>query len=247
MATIVAVGVGFRLGEMMLNVDWSKLFRLFWRPSRFKLSWATRVTLFRILLIVPFVSCMLQINNPELRASTQILLRHIAIGLFVCMGVGDALDGFLARHYRQVTKLGAFLDPVADKLLIVSSCLLLVSQRGHVEGFFLPSTVVVVVIGKDVFLVIGFAIVYFVTGQIYVAPTVLGKATTVLQLIMVGCILVAPEVSGVLARYPSWLSVIEWSAAGAAILATLVYIRAGSRYIERFERTHAKEAGISSD
>jgi len=129
----------------------------------------------------------------------------------------------------------------------MSSCLLLISQRGHVDGFLLPSTVVVLIIGKDVLLVIGFAIVYFVTGQIHVAPTVLGKAATVLQLIMVGCVLVAPEASGVFTGYAFFLRVMWWSAAGAAILATLVYIRAGSRYIERFERAHARQTGAPLD
>ena len=245
--TTLSRWIAFRRHEMQVNVDWSKPFRFLGTANHFKLSWATRVTLLRILLVVPFVSCMLQINTPELRESTRFLLRHVATGLFVCMAVGDALDGYLARHYRQITRLGTFLDPVADKLLIMSSCLLLVSQRGHVDGFLLPSTVVVVIIGKDVLLVLGFAIVYFVTGQIHVAPTVLGKAATVLQLTMVGCVLVAPEVSGVFAGYAFWLRVMWWSAAGAAILATLVYIRAGSRYIEQFERAHAEQASASSD
>lgn len=239
--------VGLGPGEMMVKADWSKPFRFLGTPNHFRLSWATRVTLLRILLVVPFVSCMLHINAPELRESIRILLRHVAIGLFVCMGAGDALDGFLARHYRQVTKLGTFLDPVADKLLIVSSCLLLISQRGHVGPFLLPATVVVLIIGKDLLLVIGFAIVYFVTGHIYVVPVVLGKAATVLQLLMIGCVLVAPEASGVFPGYVSWLSVMWWSAAGASILATLVYIRAGSRYIERFEGAHAEQASASSD
>ena len=230
-----------------MNVDWSRPFRILRGPNHFRLSWATRVTLLRVLLIVPFVSCMLHINAPELRESTRIVLRHIAVVLLVCMAVGDALDGFLARHCRQVTRLGAFLDPVADKLLITSSCLLLVSQRGHVGPFILPATVVVLIIGKDVLIVIGFAIVYFVTGRIYVVPTVLGKAATVLQLVMVGCVLIAPEASEVFAGYETWLSVVWWSAGGASILATLVYIRAGSRYIEQFERAHAKRTGAASD
>ena len=234
-------------GEMMVNMDWPKPFRFFGTPDHFKLSWATRVTLLRVLLVVPFVSCMLHINAPELREGTRILLRHVAIGLFVCMGLGDALDGFLARHYRQVTKLGTFLDPVADKLLIVSSCLLLISRRGHVGPFLLPVTVVVLIIGKDLLLVIGFVVVYFLTGHIYVVPVVLGKVATVLQLMMIGAVLVAPEASGMFAWYASWLSVMWWSAAGAAVLATLVYIRAGSRYIERFEGAHAGQASASSD
>ena len=231
----------------MGNADWSKPFHLFRSTNHFRLSWATRITLLRILLLVPFVSCMLHINAPEYSARTRTLLRYAAIGFFALMAVGDAVDGYLARRHRQVTKLGTFLDPVADKLLIVSSCLLLVSQRGHVGRFLLPPTVVVLIIGKDLFLVIGFVIVYLITARIYVAPAVLGKIATVMQLVMVGCVLVAPEVSSVIPHYASWLSVMWWCAAGVAILATLVYIWAGSRYIERYERAHAKQASASSD
>ena len=224
--------------------DRNKLMRLVRRPDRFRLSWATRVTLLRVLLLVPFVACMLHLNDPEFSEHARVLLRHIAGVLFVCMALGDALDGYLARHYRQITKLGTFLDPLADKLLITSACLLLVSQRGHVADFLLPTTVVVVIIGKDLLIVLGFVIVYMVTGQIYVVPTIPGKASTVLQSIMVGCVLIAPEMAAVVPGYRSWLSVLWWSAAVAAVLATLVYIRAGSRYIEQFERA---QADASSD
>ncbi len=89
------------------------------------------------------------------------------------MAVSDGLDGYLARTKKQITKLGIFLDPVADKLLITSACLLLSSQRGKVaEEFLLPPTVVVLIIGKDLLLVLGFIIVYFLTSQLLVAPGV---------------------------------------------------------------------------
>lgn len=228
----------------MTSWDWDKLMRLLRRPDRFRLSWATRVTLLRVLLLVPFVACMLHLNDPELSERTRIVLRHTAVALFVCMALGDALDGTLARHYRQITKLGTFLDPLADKLLITSACLLLVSQRGHVGDFLLPTTVVVLIIGKDLLIVLGFVIVYMVTGRIYVVPTIAGKASTVLQSIMVGCVLIAPEMAAALPGYRLWLSVLWWSAGAMAVLATLVYIRAGSRYIERFEQT---QADASSD
>ncbi len=225
---------------------WSRFFRLSRSAERFKLSWATRITLVRILLIVPFIICLLNINDPSIGEHTRRAFRYAAIAVFLFMAVSDALDGYLARHYRQITKLGTFLDPVADKLLMTSACLLLASQRGHIEGFTLPTTVVVAIVGKDILIVLGFAIVYLVTSQIHVVPVLLGKAATALQLVMVACVLLAPEFSRLIPYYPVGLSVLWWSAAVVAILATLVYIRNGSRYIEQFERSGAKTASSGS-
>ena len=204
-----------------------------------KLSWASRITIARILLIVPFIICMLKINNTALSESTRDLMRYIATFVFLIMATSDAIDGFLARRNRQVTKLGAFLDPTADKLLMTSACLLLASQRGHVAGFTLPVTVVVLIISKDLLLLIGFIILYLITSQVRIVPVLIGKIATVLQLSMVAGILIAPEVSTVL---PGWIWALRglwWSAAATAILATLIYIRNGSRYIEQHEQKSA--------
>ncbi len=201
-----------------------------------KLNWATRITIVRILLIVPFVSCMLKINDPELSLALRRLMRYISIAVFLVMAVSDAIDGYLARKRNQITKLGAFLDPIADKLLMTCACLLLSSQRAHVEGFLLPPTVVVLIIGKDLFLLIGFTIVYLITLQIRIEPVLVGKTATTLQLCMVAGILVAPEVSRLLPSWIRFLQVLWWSAAGTALCATLVYIRNGSRYIEEYEQ-----------
>ena len=206
------------------------------RYGRFKLSWPVRITLMRILLIVPFVSCMLNTNDTELTLQTRNLLRYVAVTIYCFMALSDALDGYLARRLHQVTQLGAFLDPVADKLLITSACLLLISQRGHVEGFLLPPTVVVVIIGKDLFLVIGFIIVYLITSQIRIAPVFAGKLATALQLVMIAGVLLGPEISVVIPAWRRVLSVLWWSAVSIAILATLIYIRKGSHYVEQYER-----------
>jgi CDP-diacylglycerol--glycerol-3-phosphate 3-phosphatidyltransferase/cardiolipin synthase len=201
-----------------------------------KLNWATRITIFRILLIVPFVSLMLKTNEAALGDTGRTAMRYGSILLFLVMAISDAVDGYLARRKNQITKLGAFLDPIADKLLITSACLLLASRRGHVEQFLLPPTVVVFIIGKDLFLLIGFAIVYLITSKIHIAPVFIGKLATALQLSMVAGILIAPEVSAGLPGWIWFLRVLWWSAAGTALLATLIYIRDGSRYIEAYEQ-----------
>lgn len=197
-----------------------------------KLSWANRITILRILLIIPFISCMLKINDAEFGSA----LRYVAICIFLFMAISDVIDGYLARRSRQITRLGSFLDPTADKLLITSACLLLISPRASVEGFPLPSTVVVLIIGKDVILTIGFVILYFMTSRIYVAPVFVGKVGTTLQSSMVAGILLGPEFSIILPGWIWFLRVLWWSAAGTAVVSTLIYIRNGIRYYEEYEQ-----------
>jgi CDP-diacylglycerol--glycerol-3-phosphate 3-phosphatidyltransferase len=201
-----------------------------------KLNWANRITIVRILLIVPFVSCMLKINDPALNLHAQNVMRYIAFAIFLIMAASDVLDGFLARKNKQVTRLGSFLDPLADKLLMTCACLLLASKRAHVGNFLLPPTVVVMIVGKDMFLLMGFIVVYFITQQIRIIPAFIGKIATILQLSMVAGILLAPEISAVI---PGWiwaLRALWWSAAATAIIATLIYIKSGSGYLEEYEQ-----------
>jgi phosphatidylglycerophosphate synthase len=179
---------------------------------------------------------MLKINDPALTPALQNLLRYIATIVFMVMAFSDVLDGYLARIKKQATTLGTFLDPTADKLLMACACLLLSSHHAQVGNFKLPSTVVVLIIGKDLFLLIGFVIIYFITSQIHITPAPIGKVATVLQLSMVAAILLAPEFSAILTGWIWFLRVLWWSAAGTAILATLIYIRDGSRYIEQYEQ-----------
>jgi len=168
----------------------------------------------------------------------QDVMRYIAISIFFTMVVSDAFDGYLARRKKQITTLGGFLDPVADKLLITCACLLLASRRAGVAGFALPPTVVVLIIGKDLFLLIAFVIFYFVTWQLYLATERLSKIGVGLQSSMVAGILIAPEVSTFLPGWIWFLRVLWWSAAGAAVLAILDYIRKGIRYIEEYEQAN---------
>jgi cardiolipin synthase len=206
-----------------------------------RLNWANRITISRILLIIPFVIFMLKINDPTLSEMTRKTIRYGAFLLFLIMAASDALDGYLARIKNQATRLGAFIDPMADKLLMTCACLLLASNRSAVEGFRLPPTVIVLIIGKDMFLLIGFVIVYFITSQVRIIPTSIGKVATSLQLTMVAGILMAPEISTFIPGWIWFLRVVWWSAAGTAILATLIYIRIGSRYIEEYEENADKQ------
>ena len=183
-----------------------------------------------------FVIFLLNMNDGHLSEAASRMMRYSSVVLLVIMGLGDWLDGYLARKKGQITSLGSFLDPTADKLLMSCACILLATERAGVEGFILPSPVVVLIIGKDLFLLIGFIIVYFITEQIRIVPAVIGKTATGLQLTMVGAVLLAPEISQLFTEWIWCLRILWWSAALTAISATLIYIRRGSLYIEEYER-----------
>jgi cardiolipin synthase len=109
-----------------------------------------------------------------------------ALLIFGLGGVTDFLDGFAARWMGQETRLGAYLDPVADKLLVFSSYVML----GSINA--LPPWLVVIVVMRDVFILLGFAIIYYLTEEkIEARPTAVGKSSTLLQLMTLAVALAA--------------------------------------------------------
>ena len=197
-----------------------------------ELTWANRITIMRILLILPFIIFMLKANDPE----KGLVMRYFAVSIFMVMCISDVLDGYVARIKKQVTRLGAFLDPLADKLLMLCACVILAGKTTSIENFELPITVVVLIIGKDVFLALGFLTMYMmVTTDVHVKPVLSGKAATFLQLSMVLAILIAPEMYAI---WPGWwylARVLWWSATTVAIVTVIVYIRTGAIYVQQHE------------
>jgi cardiolipin synthase len=101
-----------------------------------------------------------------------------ALLVFAIGGLTDFLDGFFARLMNQQTALGAYLDPVADKLLVITSYVML----GSVGG--IPVWLTVIVVVRDVMIVAGYAIIYFlVEERLQVRPSLIGKWSTTLQLL----------------------------------------------------------------
>ncbi len=107
-----------------------------------------------------------------------------ALIVFIAVGLTDALDGAVARITHKQTSLGAYLDPMADKLLVVSSFVML----GLVGA--LPPWLVVLVISRDIIILFGYGVIYFlVEERLKVQPSLIGKLSTVFQLVTVGVVL----------------------------------------------------------
>ena len=153
------------------------------------------------------------------------------------MAISDALDGYLARKNKQVTALGAFLDPMADKLMITCACVVLCAPQTAIEGFALPLTVVVMIIGKDILLLLGFIVTFLLTDQVHIRPVWAGKVSTFLQVVMVFSVLIGPEAALLIAIWPVITAWICWATGLCAMVATFVYIYRGIRYIEEFGST----------
>ena len=107
-----------------------------------------------------------------------------ALMVFVLAGLTDLLDGFIARRFGQKTPLGAFLDPIADKLLIMSSFVVL-SMDGLELVVKIPAWLAITVIGRDILLVISVMIINLAIEKRLFLPSIFGKATTFIQLVTV--------------------------------------------------------------
>jgi cardiolipin synthase len=106
-----------------------------------------------------------------------------ALGLFVLAGVSDGIDGFIARHFNQRSRLGAYLDPMADKLLLVSVFVVL--------GFMgeLPLWLVIAAVSRDA-LIVSAVMLSTVMGQpVEVKPLYVSKANTAVQIVLAALVL----------------------------------------------------------
>jgi cardiolipin synthase (CMP-forming) len=128
-----------------------------------------------------------------------------ALAVFVLAGITDGLDGLLARRFNQKSQLGTILDPIADKLLLVTSYVVLslpqISPHPLPRHFPVPFWVTAAVISRDVFIIVGASAINIVTGFKNFRPSLLGKINTTVQIVSIVLILIAasvPPLSGYL-------------------------------------------------
>jgi cardiolipin synthase (CMP-forming) len=130
--------------------------------------------------------------------------------LFIVAGLTDALDGALARLLKQRSMLGAYLDPVADKLLLSTIFLVLMHEK------LIPTTVTVLVFGRDVGILLVAAILYAAVGRREFKPSIFGKANTIAQVSAVAAVLLHQLTSA------TWVVVFRMLALDATIALTVI-------------------------
>ncbi len=186
------------------------------------------LTMFRMALIPVFVSLLFSRKFSW------------ALGVFVLAGLTDGLDGLLARRLNQGSQLGTILDPIADKLLLVTSFIVLsvpaIAPQPMPRHFPIPFWVTVVVISRDIFIIVGAAAINIVTGFSKFRPSMLGKINTTVQILAIAAILIA-------ASYPSlsgYLPTVYTTVFGFAVLSGVHYIFFASRLVNEERRQNGE-------
>jgi CDP-diacylglycerol--glycerol-3-phosphate 3-phosphatidyltransferase len=153
------------------------------------LTLATKVTLLR-LLGVPVFAVLLVYYTLGLAHGDEVeLYRRLALSLFVVVAATDALDGYLARSRHEITRLGRFLDPLADKTLLLSALILLTRPNLPQLEPHIPIWFTALVISRDATLAVGYAVVHHFAVTVEVQPRLTGKLATVLQMMVITWVL----------------------------------------------------------
>lgn len=143
-----------------------------------RVTLANKITILRIILIPFFITAVVYSRM------------NVALMIFMLAVISDGADGFIARTFNQKTQLGTILDPVADKLLLMSSYICLSLVGNIPQELRMPAYVPIVVISRDAIIVVGSFIVYVIKGDIKISPSILGKITTFFQMMTIVSILV---------------------------------------------------------
>ncbi len=135
------------------------------------------ITILRILLVPPFVIVLLRGQYGG------------ALGIFALAAISDAVDGYIARRYLQKSRIGAFLDPLADKLLAGTAFILLALRH------IIPDWLAVIVVSREFVILFGLFLLTVVHAPIQIAPSRMGKLNTAFQLTTV-CLCLLANVPG---------------------------------------------------
>ncbi|MFH0912885.1 MAG: CDP-alcohol phosphatidyltransferase family protein [Candidatus Omnitrophota bacterium] len=173
------------------------------------MNFANKISTFRI-LSVPFFIASLLYYSPE-----RNYFKFVALGIFTLGVISDAVDGYIARKSRQYSKAGLVLDPLGDKLLLMSAFICL-SAKSEFSLHF-PLWVILIVISRDVIILLGALVIYIVRQDINISPTRWGKLTTTFQMSSVIVVLLQIKFS-----FMFW-----WVAVFFTIISGIDYVKRG--------------------
>ena len=141
-----------------------------------KMNLPNKLTIFRVILIVPFIILLLG-GQAGWFGENTFVTDMIALAIFIIASLTDLIDGKIARKYNLITDFGKFMDPLADKLLVCSAMIALIEMNR------IPSWVVIIIIARE-FIISGFRLIASDRGMVLAAGK-LGKIKTTLQIIAI--------------------------------------------------------------
>ncbi|MCD6404299.1 MAG: CDP-alcohol phosphatidyltransferase family protein [Planctomycetes bacterium] len=185
------------------------------------MTWPNKVTYSRILLIPVFIIAALQIRE-------HIAFRYVTVAIFLCIAAGDALDGYIARRFNMSSIEGKFIDPLADKLIMITACVLLAMPLWALPGDRAPlrAEIATIIIARDVLICIYVLAAYLAGHRAAFEPTRLGRFTTFIQMVMIAVALVATF----------HVVILDWVAVPLSYVTGGVTIASGGQYLYRYTK-----------
>jgi cardiolipin synthase len=195
------------------------------------MTWATRITILRLVLIPVFVTFIITYDESTSQGHAEEWWRYGAIMVFAIAGLSDALDGYLARNWNQRSALGALLDPIADKLLLLASLVTLgLIPLDNLRPF--PIWFPAIIISRDALLLGGYWVLRHFQVPLEIHPHWTGKASTLFTLL---------AILGVLLKLDVWTNFTLCAlGAGFALICTVIYVREGLQLLKRSGLTAAQ-------
>jgi cardiolipin synthase len=191
------------------------------------MTWATRITILRIILVPVFVMLIVTYADTDPREEVW---RFAAIGVFLLASISDAVDGHLARHWNQGSALGALLDPIADKLLLFAALVTLsLIPLGHLRPF--PIWFPAIIISRDALLLGGYGVLRHFQVPMDIRPHWTGKVSTVFTLAAIGAVLFKLGAVAIVCLCAL--------GAGFALVCTVIYVRQGLNLLTHSGHTRA--------
>lgn len=173
-----------------------------------------QITIGRILLIPVFVVLAIYYGKTASAGHPDETLRLATIGVFLVAALSDGVDGWLARRFHLKSRLGAILDPIADKGLMLTAIITLSVTKWPYE---LPVWYPVLVIARDVIIVTGCGVLRLLNDHLEVKPSLLGKTSTFLQMLTVAVVMLQF----------SWAETIVWISGAVTLLSGIGYLAVG--------------------
>lgn len=166
---------------------------------------ANVVTLGRVCLIPLLVVVLLKVQYNDFN-------RYIGAGILLTIGFSDILDGYLARRRKEVSLLGKYLDPAADKLAVAALCLLLISSSW--PGPHLPLWLVGIILGREAFILLGTTFLSLFLKQWQPRPDLFGKGNNVIQLVTFGIVIMGNVMPSPVIGFFLWMATISTMVSG---------------------------------
>lgn len=183
------------------------------------MTFASKITLARLLLVPVFAVFAIYYGNSIHAGAPVEWFRWAAVATFIIASASDGIDGWVARRFNQRSKFGAFIDPLADKTLLLTGITVLAAVEWGPHGWKLPVWFCALVIVRDIIIVSGLAYLHFTRHHIRIRPHWSGKVCTVAQMFALGWVML--QVYLLPPIYPCAI------AAVFTVWSTIAYIRQG--------------------